>query len=131
MFLGILFFVIFLGFTGYILTNGSIAQFTRADIAKDASLQKSLIFAWPMSIAADGNSAVEITIFARNENNEGMAEKSVKIITSVGVVKEGEQLTGPDGKAVFHISSSASGIAEISAFIDNRRLLRDITVEFK
>ena len=125
-----LFFVIFLGFAVYIFTDGSIAQLTRADIATEVSLQKSLLFAWPLTVPADGTSESEITVFVRNQDAGGLAEKSVKLTSSVGTILEGEQLSDADGKTIFHISSSATGIAEITAFVNNRRLPRQITIQF-
>jgi len=124
------FFIVFLGFVIYLFTDGSIAQFTRADITTEVSLQKSLIFAWPLTVTADGNKTSEITVFVRNENGDGVPEKIVKITSPIGTVQEGELQTGDDGKVIFHISSSTVGVAEIAAFVNNRRLPRKITVQF-
>jgi len=124
------FFVVFLGFAVYLFTDGSIAQFTRADIASDVSLQKSLIFAWPLFIPADGTTESKITVFVRNEDGGGLAEHPVKITTPVGSIKEAEILSDSDGQAIFHVTSDETGIAEIEAFVNNRRLPRKITVQF-
>src|SRR3990167_4321292 len=105
-----IFFVVFLGFAVYLFTDGSIAQFTRADISSEISLQKSLIFAWPLSVPADGTSQSEITVFIRNEDGGGLPEQPVKITSRVGLVKEGEVLTDSDGQAIFHIFSDATGV---------------------
>lgn len=125
-----LFFIVFLGFAVYVFTDGSITQLTRADNTTEVSLQKSLIFAWPLLVPADGETKSEVTIFIRNQDEEGLAEKSVKLISSIGAIQEGEQLSDADGKAIFHISSNSTGVAEIEALVNNRRLLRKITVQF-
>ncbi|MDP4010933.1 MAG: Ig-like domain-containing protein [Candidatus Roizmanbacteria bacterium] len=125
-----IFFVVFLAFAVYLFSDGSIARFTRADISTDVSLQKSLLFAWPLSLPADGSSESEVTVFVRNEAGDGLPEHPVKITSAVGQIREGEQLSDADGKAIFHISSDATGVAEIEAFVNNKRLLRKITVRF-
>lgn len=125
-----IFFVVFLGFAVYLFTDGSVAQFTRADISSEISLQKSLIFAWPLTVPADGTSQSEITVFVRNESGGGLPEQPVKVTSQVGLIKEGEVLTDSDGRAIFHLFSDATGVAEIEAFVNNKRLPRKITVQF-
>lgn len=129
--MSVLFFVAFALFAGYVFFTGPINRITRAAEDTEPSLQQSLIFAWPLNVEANGNAETEVTVFIRNNDNKALEEQLVKIASSLGTVEEGQVLTDADGKATFHISSDAVGVAEIEAFVDNRRLLRNITVQFE
>lgn len=129
--MSVLFFVAFAVFTGYVFFNGSINRITRAAEDTAPSLQQSLIFAWPLTVEANGNAETEVSVFIRNNDNKALDAQLVKISSSLGTVQEGQILTDAEGKATFHVSSEAVGVAQIEAFVDNRRLLRNITVQFE
>jgi hypothetical protein len=129
--MSVLFFVAFVFFAAYVFFNGPINRITRAAEDTTPSLQQSLLFAWPLTVEANGAAETEVTIFVRNNDNKALEEQLVKIATSLGSVSEGQVVTDADGKAIFHVSSDAVGVAQIEAFVDNRRLLRNITVQFE
>ena len=130
--LSTLFIIALLVFTGYVFFSGSFNVLTRASVENiTPSEQNSLIFAWPLSLAADGKSTSEVTVFVRNTDGKGLEGKQVTVTTSVGSFQAGSAVTDTDGKALFNVSSQSPGVAEINAMVDNKKLLRKITVEFK
>lgn len=130
--LSTLFVLAFLVFTGYVFFSGSFNVLTRAAVENtNPSEQNSLIFAWPLSLPADGQSSSEVTVFVRNVDGKGLEGKQVTLTTSVGSFQAGSAVTDTDGKAIFNLTSSSPGVAEIDAMVDNKKLLRKITVEFK
>ena len=129
--MSILLIVAFTLFTAYVFFSEPINRIARAAEDTTPSLQQSLVFAWPLSLEANNNAETEVSVFIRNSDNKALAEQQVKISSSIGSVKEGQVLTDTEGKATFHVSSGAAGVAQIEAFVDNRRLLRNITVQFE
>jgi hypothetical protein len=130
--LSVLFFLGFSIFTGYVFFSGSLNVATRASNVDNAtSIQNSLIFAWPLSVPADGETTSEVSVFVRNQENRGLEGKIVRIEGSPAIFESASANTDTDGKAVFRITSSTSGVAEISAIVDNRKLERTVSVEFK
>lgn len=128
----ILFFLGFTVFTGYIFFSGSFSVVTRASTENNIpSIQNSLIFAWPLSVVANGEEPTEISVFVRNQDNRGLEGKVVRIEANPPIVTASSETTDADGKAVFRLTSATSGVAEISAIVDNRKIVRTVSVEFK
>ncbi len=130
--LALLFVTAFLLFTGYVFFSGSFNVLTRASVADNTpSNQSSLIFAWPLSVPADGETISEVTVFVRNSEGKGLEGQSVTLTSSLGTIQSPTLMTDTDGKAIFNLTSTSPGVAEINAMVDNKKLLRKITVEFK
>lgn len=108
-----------------------IAIFTQASQTNEPSTQSSLIFAWPLDLPADGKTESEISLFIRNEEGRGIPETSVRLTSSVGTVRESLLLTNSEGKAIFHLSSSQVGVAQVEAFMDNKKLQQTISIKFR
>lgn len=121
----------FIVFISVFFINQPLTQVTRAVEDKSVSAPHSLIFAWPLTVQADGQSETVITIFARNVNSEALSGKPVSINTSLGTVKETAVVTDTDGKATFHVSSLGKGVAQIEAIVDNIKIPKSISVEFE
>ena len=107
------------------------AIFTQASQTNKPSTQTSLIFAWPLDLPADGKTESEITIFIRNEEGRGISEESVRLTSTIGTVPQTLLSTNLEGKSVFHISSKQVGVAQIEAFVDNKKLQRTISIKFR
>ena len=130
--ISILFFLGFTAFTGYVFFSGSLNVATRAsNVATAPSIENSLIFAWPLSVPADGSTSSEVSVFIRNQDNRGLANKQVTIEGNPSIFQSSIATTDSDGKALFKITSNSPGVAEISAIVDNRRLDRKVSIEFK
>jgi hypothetical protein len=70
-------------------------------------------------------------VFIRNQENRGLEGKVVRLESDLAILSAGTQTTDSDGKAVFKVSSSIQGLAEISAIVDNNKIVRTVSVEFK
>ncbi|MGB9883553.1 MAG: Ig-like domain-containing protein [Microgenomates group bacterium] len=128
----ILFVLIFSLFISYIVFNKQIATFTRASEEQVASSQSSLIFAWPLIAKADGKSKVTINVFVRNAKNVPLANKLVTLNTDLGSVEINNITTDKTGKATFYLISNQTGLAQITALVDNKiQLDQTITVKFE
>ncbi len=124
--------ITFLIFTGYLLFSGPIGNFTRAaNQGGAASPSNSLVFAWPLTVPADGRSTSSITVFLRDSEGRGISQQKVTIAASIGVADETTKVTDPDGKVIYKLSSTTAGVANLDFFIDNRKLEKSITVQFK
>lgn len=128
----VLFILGFSVFSSYVFLSGNLNVATRASNQNNnPSVQNSLIFAWPLSVPADGITESEISVFIRNQENRGLEGKVVRLESDLTILSAGTQTTDSDGKAVFKVSSSTQGLAEISAIVDNNKIVRTVSVEFK
>src|SRR3990167_10515240 len=104
-----LFFVAFGFFSAVTVFNKPITQFTRAKEDSIPSSAKSKIIGWPLTLKADGVSESTISIFVVSESDKPLTNKSVKLLTTVGQVKESSAASDGNGKATFHLTSASSG----------------------
>lgn len=125
-----IFFLAFTIFMTFIVFNDQITTVTQASV-QEVSADKSLIFAWPLTLKANGEDTSEITIFVRNEDGKGIAGKIVSLQTTVGDVKEPAGTTDSTGKVLFHISSSNAGVAEIQTLVDNNPIRKKVSIKFE
>ena len=128
--LSILLIVTFAAFAVYVILNNTGNIFARTETNTNASTSSSLIFAWPLEVKADGKTKSEITVFIQNSEGKGLVNKKVDLTTNLGSIDTSVPLTGDDGKAVFTLTSTETGVAQIEAMVDNMKLQRTITVKF-
>lgn len=128
----VLFVLVFSLFISYVVFNKQIATFTRASEELVPSSQTSLIFAWPLTAKADGQTKVNINVFVRNNKNVPMANKLVSLSTNLGDFETNNIITDKTGKASFYLISNQTGLAEITALVDNKiQLNQKITIKFE
>lgn len=125
-----IFFVAFTVFMTFIVFNKQFTSAARAS-NQNVSAEKSLTFAWPLDLKADGKDTTLVTIFVRDDEGKAIADKNVRLQTSVGTVKENAVPSDKGGKASFHITSDTAGVAEIQAVVDNTPIRKKITVKFE
>ena len=114
------------------MANQPISERTIAKEKKlTPSAKNSLVFAYPLTVKADGVSKNKVTIFVRNDANNVIPNIPVSITTTLGEPIRNEVTTGKDGKAEFNITSTTPGIAEITANAGNVALLQKVTVKFE
>jgi Na+/H+ antiporter NhaB len=127
------FFLVFGVFITSTLFNKQIANFARASTETDPSSQTSLIFAWPLT--AKIGDKVEVNVFIRNANNLPLDKKHVRLVTNLGSINGTQESTSESdktGKVSFTLSSNKTGIAELSAFVQNNiQLSQKISVKFE
>ena len=130
--LGSIFILTFASFMGVLFFNEPITRLTRAaNPNKKPSPQTSLLFAWPLTIDADGKAKSEISVFIRDADGKALEGQPVRITSSIGLIGQPNTTTDSAGKAVFNLTSTTKGIANIEAFVDNTKLLKKITVQCK
>ncbi|GAB4219606.1 MAG: hypothetical protein Fur009_6550 [Candidatus Microgenomates bacterium] len=124
--------LVFSLFLSYVVFNKQIATFTRASEELVPSSQTSLIFAWPLNVKADGKSKVNINVFVRNNKNIPLPNKAVSLSTNLGNIESNNITTDKSGKASFNLVSNQSGIAQITAIVDNKiQLNQTVTIKFE
>lgn len=133
--LGALLVVFFLSFTLFITVvffNKPIAKFTRAKEDFLPSIANSLIFAFPLTVKADGVSQSTVNIFIRSDKGMPVKEQKISLSTSLGDIKEADKATDDQGKATFYITSSKPGIAAIEATIGGTMTLsQKLSIKFE
>lgn len=124
------FFVLFGLFISLILFERPLIRFTRAQLDTPSS-EKSIIFAWPLKLAADGVAESTVTVFVRNNNGDEFGKRAVTLTSTMGQLSETTVVADKLGKAEFKIKSSSPGVAEIKAVIDNAvPINQTISIEF-
>lgn len=129
--LAFLFFLSFTLFVSFIILNRPVTQLSRATPFATVSAENSLIFAWPLTAAADGRAESTVTVFVRNNNSQALGGKQVSVDSTIGTTREAVVTSDRDGKAVFHLTSTAKGVAEITAMVDNIRIQKSVSVKFE
>lgn len=112
------FFVLFGLFISLIFFERPFIHLARAKFDQPSS-DRSIIFAWPLQITADGQSTSDITVFIRTEKGDELGKRTVTLTSSIGQLVESTVTTDKLGKAEFKIRSQNTGIAEIKAIVDN------------
>lgn len=132
-FMGLLgfFFLLFGLFVSLIVFEDPLVRFTKARQELAPSGEKSLIFAWPLQVPADGSTDVVVSVFIRNEEGDELGGKKVSLTTTVGQFQQQEVVADKLGKAAFILRSSEAGVAEIKGMIDGATAItHTITVRF-
>jgi hypothetical protein len=128
----LIFFIAFTIFVSSFVLRQPISQVTRAASEdKTVSANDSLIFAWPLTLKADGQDESTITVFVRNASTDGLVGKPVTLTSNLGKINETVVITNNDGKAIFHLTSQAKGLAEIEVMVDNIKIPKPISVAFE
>lgn len=128
----IIFFLSFTIFVSLIFFNKPLAQFTRAKEDYLPSASNSLIFAYPLSVPADGATESTVSVFIRSDKGMPVKEQKVTLMSSVGSIRETNVTTDDQGKASFHISSPTAGIANIEAYVGGSiKLSQKLSVKFQ
>ena len=86
--LSTLFIIAFVLFTGYVFFSGTLSTLTRASSQDNVpSQESSLIFAWPLTVPADGSAVSDVTVFVRNTDGKGLEGHLVTLTSTVGTPK--------------------------------------------
>ena len=124
------FLVLFGVFISLVLFEKPLVRLTRAKLDQP-SAEKSIIFAWPLKVVADGRSESVITVFARTENGDELSNRSITLTSSVGQLVETTVVTDKLGKAEFKIRSTIAGMADLKAVVDNTTPINQtVVIEF-
>jgi len=128
----LIFFLVFSAFTLTALRQGPLRGFVRARSDITPSAEKSIILAWPLTVKLASSSQSKITVFVRNEKEVPIANKLVRLKTTLGTISPVEAETDKLGKVEFTLESTQPGLAEITAIIDNTTELKQkVNVKFE
>ncbi|MBI4009114.1 Ig-like domain-containing protein [Candidatus Roizmanbacteria bacterium] len=127
-----LFFISFAFFAAITIFNKPLTQLTRAKEDITPSGERSKIISWPLTVKADGLSESKISVFIVTQSDKPLANKVVTLTNTLGQLRETAVTSDNNGKAVFTISSTTPGIAQIEAIIEpNIKLTRKISIKFE
>ena len=125
------FFVTFILFMTAIVFQEPLTRAIRATEENTPSGTNSLIFAWPLSEKVGGQQ-VKIDVFVRSRSNKPISKQPVSVATSLGEIQPAAAVSDSVGKATFVLTSSAPGVAELTATIDNTiPLQKTLSVKFE
>ncbi len=119
----------FVSFFIYVVYVGEVAPRIFAGSTARASLSKSLIFAYPLTISSGEKSSV--SAFVVSEDGDPIGNKTVIISSNLGTVLPTTAKTDEDGNAKFEFYSNTPGIAELAIVTDDMRLPQTVTIEVK
>lgn len=126
------FFATFVVFMVVIVFQEPLTQAIRATEENSPSGTSSLIFAWPLTEKADGNTQVKVDVFVRSQSNRPISKRAVVLSSSLGNVAPASSVTDDAGKATFVVISSTPGIAQLSATIDGSiSLQKTLSIKFE
>lgn len=118
-------------FISVVIFNKPLSSLIRATEDVSPSQNQSLIFAWPLSVKADGVSQSAVTVFIRSATSKPVPEKTVTLETTMGNIKEVQNTTDKTGKASFTVSSTTPGIAQLSASVEGASLVQQVSIKFE
>lgn len=126
----ILFITTFIFFIAVLFFNEPLSKLTRAREETFPSADKSLIFAWPLSVKAGGVEVSDVNVFIRNNDNKLISNQKVELRSSLGEIKNINTLSDANGKTTFKLSSLTPGSAEITAVVEGIKLSNKLTIKF-
>jgi len=126
----ILFIATFIFFVAILFFNEPLSQLTRATEETQPSPKTSLIFAWPLTVKADGTQSSQINVFIRNDKNKLIANKRVELRSSLGDIKNIIVSSDTNGKTTFELTSKVPGTADVTAVVEGIKIKNALTIKF-
>ena len=125
----IIFFVLFVAISFFAFTNTRVPFFTQA-VPQEVDISKSFLIASRLEAEANGLESITINAFVRNAQGVSIANKTVSISSTLGLVDKPSSVTDKYGKATFIVKSSESGNATIQANIEGHSLDKTLQIRF-
>ncbi|OGK31629.1 hypothetical protein A3F29_00055 [Candidatus Roizmanbacteria bacterium RIFCSPHIGHO2_12_FULL_33_9] len=126
----ILFIATFIFFVAILFFNEPLSQLTRATEETQPSPETSLIFAWPLTVKADGTQSSQINVFIRNDKNKLITNKRVELRSSLGDIKNIIVSSDTNGKTTFELTSKVPGTADVTAVVEGIKIKNALTIKF-
>nr|MBP6994379.1 Ig-like domain-containing protein [Candidatus Woesebacteria bacterium] len=114
---------------GYVLFTGPLSTFTHAVVPLSASDTESSIYAYPLTIQADGSSESKIDIFVSSDSSLPLADKKVDISTTMGSIAPTTAMTDKLGHVSYTLTMSEPGVATISFMVNGQQFSKQVTVQ--
>jgi hypothetical protein len=129
--LTVFFFVGFASFMGLFVVQGPLSSVTQASQNVVSEPRNAKLFAFPLSLPADGQTKSLINVFLQSEDGRPVRGKQVQLITSLGQTDQPLAMTNEVGQANFALSSNTPGIAEVSLVVDQVQYPQKVTIQFE
>lgn len=127
-----LFFLTFFVFLSVMVFQKPLSRLTRAEEDSEPSAQKSLMFAWPLTIHPTPNDSVKIDVFVRSQNGRPLATRELVMNASLGTIRPKTAVTDKFGKASFTLTSEQIGTSTVTAIVDNSiEIAQRVTIQVK
>lgn len=114
---------------GYFILTGPFATAIRATVAPVPNESASLLFAYPLTIKADGIDKSTIDVLVADREGRPIPNKAVTVVTTMGALVPSNAPTDTSGHARFELTVEEPGIAEISLRVDSVAFAKRITVK--
>ncbi len=114
-----LFFLTFFVFLSVMVFQKPLSRFTRAAEDSEPSAEKSLMFAWPLTIHPTPNDSVKIDVFVRSKTGKPLATRELVMNATLGTISPKTAITDKFGKASFTLTSEEVGTSTVTAIVDN------------
>lgn len=114
---------------GYMLFTGPLSTYTRAFVQGTPSATNSYVFAYPLTIKADGQEISTVSLFVADEQSRPLAGKRVTLQTSSGTLDRPDGLTDQSGQISFKLSLPEPDMAQISFLVEGEPFDKQITVQ--
>ncbi len=119
----------------FFLTNRSsfFGKATQGIVDSEVSIENSYLFASPLTAESGNRENIRVTVFILDSQGLGVGAKSVVLdIDPTLTVTPIQNPTDSYGKAVFDVSSQASGLYEIRAKLDEGGVInQSVKVTFR
>ncbi|MBI3619716.1 Ig-like domain-containing protein [Candidatus Roizmanbacteria bacterium] len=118
-----IFILTFTLFTTLLVFKGPIARFTRASEEYNVSADNSILLGCPLILKADGLANCTIYSFITSKKGTPLANKNVRLSTSLGLLTPPSAVTDNTGKAQFNLTSTTPGVAIVKATVEDVTVL--------
>ena len=113
----------------YVLFTGPLSKLTQAVVPTSASEATSTLYAYPLTIKADGLTQSKIDIFVSSDSSLPLANKKVTATTTAGTLNPATAMTDKMGHASYTIVMSEPGVVTINFTVDDIPFSKQITVK--
>lgn len=124
---GVLILAILVG--GYVVFTGPLSTFTHAVVPLSASETNTTMYAYPLTIKADGKTQSKIDLFVATSDSLPVPNKPVVASSTIGTLSSTNALTDRMGHVSYVLTMEEPGIATIQFIIDSVLLGKQITVQ--
>lgn len=124
---GVLVLAILMG--GYVLFTGPLSTFTHAVVPLSASEANTTLYAYPLTIKADGKTQSKIDLFVASRDSLPVPNKPVIASSTVGTLSPTNAMTDTMGHVSYVLIMEEPGIATIQFTVDGVLLGKQITVQ--
>lgn len=112
----------------YFLFTGPFAKVSRAVLPLGVSASSSSLFAWPLTIPADGTTPSKIDVYLASDQGVPLTNYGVQVSASLGSVQPERVTTDSNGHAVFHVTMSEPGTSTIVVIVNDKPIGKRLTV---